>query len=96
VITKINDSVFNELMAKGVGLLLSSDPGKSLSYFNKALKRSPQHAHAWYSKAVALHWSGRLKEALAAYDKAIVLDPEMHQACGNRALCKESIIPFTE
>jgi len=78
-------------MAKGIGILLSTEePEKSLTYFNKALKRAPKHAHAWYSKAVALHWSGKLEKALAAYDKALLLDPKMHQAYSNRNLCKES------
>ena len=95
MITRINDSIFNELMAKGIRILLSTaEPEKSLTHFNKALKRAPKHAHAWYSKAVALHWSGKLKEALAAYDQAITLDPKMHQAYGNRNLCKESTIPI--
>ena len=46
----------------------------------RALSVYPNSAIAWYQKGAVLHLSGALKEALAAYDKAIQLDPQLNDA----------------
>ena len=42
---------------------------------------------AWYNRGKALGELGRLEEAIASYDKAVEIKPDLHQAWYNKARC---------
>lgn len=56
----------------------------------KLLKQA-ENADDWYNQANALAKSGRLPEALSAYDEALKLDPEDQDALHNKQLVEEAL-----
>src|SRR5207253_10306872 len=48
--------------------------------YREAVALAPADADAWYNLGVTLHESGKDKEALAALDEAVKLDPNRAEA----------------
>ncbi|MEG3978334.1 tetratricopeptide repeat protein, partial [Microcoleus sp. herbarium8] len=47
---------------------------------DKALEFKPDDYEAWYNRGIALHNLGRFKDAIASYDKALKIKPDLHVA----------------
>jgi len=69
----------------GLALLELDRPAEALPYLEEAVERIPVHAERRASLADALARSGRKAEALAQYDRALALDPDLAEAREGRA-----------
>ena len=49
---------------------------------------------AWYYRGIALHHLGRNEQAIASYDKAIEIKPDLQDAWYNKACCYVLQNPF--
>jgi tetratricopeptide (TPR) repeat protein len=61
---------------KGMSLWENGKFREAIFYFDKAIKRNPKDARAWYVKAVAFENIGKLEEAIECYDTAIKINPD--------------------
>ncbi len=67
--------------------LEGGDAEMALLRYEQALGRDPRSAKAWTGKGTALQQLDRYEEALAAYDRALALDPEDEIARRWRETC---------
>lgn len=58
-----------------------------LEYINKGLEVDPLSANHNYTKAHLLYYSGKGKQAIPYFDKALDLKPDFELAYGQKALC---------
>lgn len=66
--------------ARGESYLVTGDAQSALEDFNAAVSRDRGNAKAWYNQGVALQRLNRNKEAAAAFQKALTLDPSLPNA----------------
>ncbi len=72
--------------------LEGGDPDMALLRYDQALEKDPRSADAWTGKGMALQYKERFKEALACYDKALVLDPAHDLAMKWREACAQRLM----
>ena len=97
VVHPISNLEAYELYLKGMQLVTSSNPGPSeqaVEYFDRAIALDSDYADAWAARGYALYALGRAgyghshipaslyPDAIAAYRKALELDPENASATG--------------
>jgi tetratricopeptide (TPR) repeat protein len=58
------------------------DVKSALNSFEKVTQQDEEHADAWYNLGVSLSFFDRDDEALAAFEKALVIQPD-HYLAGN-------------
>jgi hypothetical protein len=61
-------------LRQGVNMLLSSNWGGAISYFDQLVQREPDNAGAWYDLGVAWEAFGDWGQALSAYEQAAARD----------------------
>lgn len=66
--------------ARGESYLVTGDAQSALEDFNAAVSRDRGNAQAWYNQGVALQRLKRNKEAAAAFQKALSLNPSLPNA----------------
>jgi hypothetical protein len=59
-----------------------------LDSYDRALKLKPNYVEAHIGRGTALHDLNRVAEAIAAYDRALAINPIEGSALHNRALCR--------
>lgn len=64
---------------------------EAAAYFTEAVKADPSFLAAWYLKAYSLRQLNRTREAMAAVDQALLLDPNDRDANRLRAELLESL-----
>jgi tetratricopeptide (TPR) repeat protein len=67
--------------------LEGGDAHMALKRYGEAAEREPRNADAWTGQGVALQYLERYEEALAAYDRALALDPDHEKAAKWRQTC---------
>ena len=65
------------------------DYQSSIAHYSKAIEMSPFEASSYYQRGVALYKTGKDKEAIEDFDKALIIDPRMMSVYGYRGLCRE-------
>jgi tetratricopeptide (TPR) repeat protein len=71
---------------KAVHSIHKESPEKVLEYFDRAIAANPGNAMAWNEKANFLDFLGKCEDALAAYNIALKLDPELSEAWFNKGM----------
>ena len=64
----------------GVALQLSNHLDDALRVFTEIAKRWPEHVDGWIGQAAIHFVQGRLPQAIAAYEKALTIDPNRLEA----------------
>jgi len=75
---------FNDSRWRSSALYRAGDYEQALEALGK-----PENADDWYNQANMLARSGRIPEAIAAYDKALELEPEHEDAQYNKSLLQQ-------
>lgn len=75
--------------AKAVGLYADGKFQDALEYYNTAISEYPEFVHAKRGRARTLMQLGRDKEALAAFDEVLNLDPGSAVSFANRAVLED-------
>jgi len=71
------------LYSLGVIALSLGEQEKSLKYLDLAAEQAPGFQQTWFNRGLVLQSLGRHSEALASYNKALVIDPAYSQAEAN-------------
>jgi tetratricopeptide (TPR) repeat protein len=61
----------------GLALLMAGDPAASVEHLDAAVKLDPRQARAHHSYAFALAHTGRVEDAVAHYEEAVRLQPDL-------------------
>jgi superkiller protein 3 len=64
-------------------LYAKGDAETAIGFFEKALRKNPDHILAHYDMAAAFRDQGKIREAIARYQKVIELNPEFSEALSN-------------
>lgn len=83
---RLNPGCASYLNDLGVLLELNGDPGQRLAYWESITRDKDAHPIAFFFFGNALAAENRLNEALAAYEQATTLAPNMAEALNNQAL----------
>ena len=78
----------NSLQISGEKKWHSGDFQGALEDFDKFIKKEPDNAYAYFSRASSLAKLGKLQEAMDDANKAIKLDPRLAEAYENRGTIK--------
>ena len=65
--------------------------GTAMSMVDRAIAADANNPSAWYLRGVLLHTRKDRPAALAAYNRAIAIDPRYRKAYGDRALLHEQM-----
>lgn len=68
------------LVNQGLIYLRQEKWGEVLNVLDQALKINPQNPFAWNQRGVAFRAQGKFKDARAAYEKALAIDPQYAKA----------------
>lgn len=68
------------LVNQGLIYLRQEKWGEALNVLDQALKINPQNPFAWNQRGVAFRAQGKFKDARAAYEKALAIDPQYAKA----------------
>ncbi len=77
----------DDRLAQARALLQNSEFSKAMALCQAVLEAEPEHREALYILAVAQHYSGSIKAALATLDQLIALEPSLGRAHQERAHC---------
>jgi tetratricopeptide (TPR) repeat protein len=83
---RLNPGCASYLNDLGVLLELNGDPAQRLAYWDSVVQNKDAHPIAFFFFGNALAAENRLNEALAAYEQATTLAPNMAEALNNQAL----------
>ena len=72
------------------------DYRSSIAHYSKAIEMSPFEATSYYPSGVALYKTGKDKEAVEDFDRALIIDLRMISAYGYRGLCREKAGNYAE
>jgi tetratricopeptide (TPR) repeat protein len=64
-------------------------PNDALSLYDRATQVAPSNPYSWSSQGVALLGAGRAEEAVASFDKALAIDPELDAAKQGRKAARD-------
>lgn len=84
-ILRVQPHHFDSLHLSGVAAIQSGNPELGIQRISKAIQINPTVAMAYNNLGTALQDVRRLDEALAAYEKALLLSADYLDACINRA-----------
>jgi tetratricopeptide (TPR) repeat protein len=65
--------------------------GSAMSMLERSIAVDADHPSAWYLRGVILHTRKDRAAALAAYNRALAIDPRYRKAYGDRALLHEEM-----
>ena len=100
----MTDEEIDALMREADRLLGGKQYAEALCLYEQVLSRDPENASAWHHRGFALRRLGRFEEALASFDREMVLDPVNTEAIhSNRGYslqalgrCGEAIAAYDE
>jgi len=79
------DQIEHQQLEEGVHAYREGAYSKAQQLFS-----SSDNADAWYNQGNALARQGRYEQAIAAYDRALELQPDMEDATANRAIVEQA------
>lgn len=79
--------------ARGIGYLMTKEAQKAVDELTSVTNRRPNDAKAWSDLAAAQILAGHYREAHAAAERALQIDPNLDEARFNRALAMYDIDP---
>jgi len=74
---------------RGVALLALNQPEEAIKSYNRAVKLNPEDAYAW----IALEKAKKYEAAIAAFDKALALKPDLAIAQQSREATLKRLTP---
>lgn len=74
---------------EGFSLMEDGKWEKAIVRFNRAVKMNPEHPQSYGNIGLCLAQLGRKKDALNAFDRALIIDPEYEPAILNRAFTEQ-------
>jgi tetratricopeptide (TPR) repeat protein len=88
-----NDRSSAAAHARGVAWLVLQKSDAAIRELTDATSRDPKNAQAWNDLAAAYILNEQNKEAIAAANRALALDPQLNEARFNKALATQRLVP---
>ncbi|MBI5569224.1 MAG: tetratricopeptide repeat protein [Desulfomonile tiedjei] len=70
----------DDFFREGYLASMSRDWDEAITLYSKAIQLNPQHAEAYFQRAVTLEIANRMTEAVADYEKTLQLRPDYYLA----------------